>query len=88
MQFLIHWEVKPEHRNQVLERFQSKQEDAHPGVKMLGAWHAVTQEEGWAVTEAEDLVELGKWLYQWTDLNVNHVTPVVNDAQMHEIVGT
>lgn len=87
MLFVINWEVKPEHRDEVLSRFKNKKEGMHEGVKMIGAWHAITQEEGWAVAEAEDSIKLGKWLHAWTDLNVNHVTPVVDDAGMLEIIG-
>ena len=86
MLFVITWEVKPEHRDEVIARFKSIKQGAHEGINIVGTWHAVTQEEGWSVAEADDSIKLGKWLHEWTDLNVNHVTPVVDNAGMREII--
>ena len=77
MLFLVHFDITPEHRDTAHDRF-LKLGDAEPSdVEVMGPWFSVTQLEGWVVAEAEDAVALGKWLHAWTDLNVNHITPVV-----------
>ncbi len=86
MLFAIHYEITPEHRDTVLERF-LKIGDAEPeGVKIIGNWFSVTQLEGWSVVEAADSLELGALFHAWTDLNVNHITPVVDEAGMRKLL--
>jgi hypothetical protein len=88
MLFIVHWQIKPEHRDAVMQRLKEIGNCSPEGVRVVGSWHSVTQDEGWAVAEASDPVMLGKWQLGWTDLNVNHVTPVVDDADMMKIVGS
>ena len=35
--------------------------------------------EGWSIVEANDIADLGKLFQSWTDLNVNHITPVFDE---------
>lgn len=85
MLFLVHWRIEPEHRNAMMKRFKEKGHGEPDGVKIIGSWHSVSQEQGWAVAEAADSLLLAKWAYTWTDLNVNHMTPVVDDEEMRKI---
>ena len=55
-------------------------------MNVVGPWFSVTQLEGWVIAEATDAIELGKWLHDWTDLNVNHITPVVHAEDLPKIV--
>jgi len=41
---------------------------------------------GWAVFEATDHSQIAKWLIDWIDLNVNDVTPIITDQDLHEIL--
>jgi len=86
MLFLIHFEITPEHRDAVFERFLKIGDGEPEGVKIIGNWHSVTQLEGWAVVDAADAMELGKLFHTWTDLNVNHITPVVDEAGMRKLL--
>lgn len=86
MLFLIHWQTEPEHRNASARRFEKIHDGAPEGVRIVGTWHSVTQLEGWCVAEAGDAVQLGNWLHAWTDLNVNHITPVVDNEDVLKII--
>ncbi len=87
MLFLVHWKIKPENRDTALNRFKEKGEDVPPGVKLLGAWYALNQQAGWAIAEANDPVDIGKWIYSWSDLSENEFTPVVYDKAQRRILG-
>ncbi len=87
MLFLVHWNIKPENRDSVLNNFKERGEDVPPGVKLLDRWHALNQQAGWAIVEADDPVEIGKWMYAWSDLNELEIIPVVDDAGQRRILG-
>ena len=88
MLFLIHWQIKPERRDAVLERFKKLRHGEPQPVKIVGAWHSVTQLEGWAIAEATDSIQIGKWLHGWTDLSLDHITPVVDDKDLLKILAS
>ena len=82
MLFLVHWKVKPEARNETLERFKKAGHNPPAGIKILNAATKVDQKEGWAFAEANDAVAIGKWLYHWSDLNEQEVVPVLSDEDL------
>lgn len=86
MLFLIHWQTEPEHRNASSRRFEKIHDGQPENIKIIGTWHSVTQLEGWCVAEAENGLQLGQWLHAWTDLNVNHITPVVDNEDILKII--
>lgn len=88
MKFIIHWKIKPEHRNEIFQRYKHKEYGQPSSVKLLGAWHNVNQGSGWAVVETTDMLALSKWLLTWTDLNENKVIPVIDDEDMHKILSS
>ena len=86
MLFAVYYEISPEHRNEVLKRFQ-KFGDANPkGMKVIGNWLSVTLLEGWSIVEANDAADLGALFHSWTDLNVNHITPVFDEEAAHRFL--
>ncbi len=87
MLFFVHWKIKPENRDTVLNHFKEKGDDVPPGVKLLGTWHALNQQDGWAIAEANDPVDIGKWSYAWSDLAENEIIPVVDNAGQRRILG-
>lgn len=87
MVFVVHFMVKPEHRDANFARLH-RLEEPHHGVKILQQWVSVTLLEGWATVEANDAVDVGKLLARFTSLNVNVITPVVNLAGYREIFAT
>ena len=78
MKFILSWTIKPENRNESLQRLQGKDNIATEGIKILGHWHNVNLLGGWALVEADSEASIVKWLLDWTDLNVNDVTLVVD----------
>ena len=87
MQFLIHFKIKPEHRDTNFNRLKEKGRGAPPGVKFLGVWYALNQQDGWAITEANDPVDIGKYMHAWSDLNELEIIPVVDEAGQRRILG-
>ena len=86
MLFHVHWKIKPENRDAVFDHFKEKGDDVPPGVKLLGVWHALNQQDGWAIAEANDPVDIGKWIYAWSDLEENEIIPVVDNAGQQRIL--
>ncbi|CCJ07756.1 DUF3303 domain-containing protein [Methylocystis sp. SC2] len=86
MLFAIYYEMTPEHRDEVLKRFQKLGDAAPEGMKVVGNWLSVTLLEGWSIVEANDIADLGKLFQSWTDLNVNHITPVFDEDAAHRFL--
>jgi len=87
MLFLIHYEVKPELRDAGHERIRKVGIKVPETMKLVAAYHSVTQLEGWAVVEAtDDATKLWEFFEGWTDLNINHITPVLDNETMKSIV--
>ena len=87
MLFMVHYEIEPHNRDTSYGRIQALGGDGTPpGVKVIGTWSSVTHLEGWVVAEATDIVLIGKWMRVWTDLNVNHITPIVDPDTQREIM--
>ena len=57
---------------------------AEPVVKMLGRWHGPFT--GWVVAETDDLKEVYEWTTQWSDLLEFAVVPVLEDAELGEVL--
>lgn len=86
MHFLIHFEIRPEHRDTVHERIRKIGVTVPEGMNLIEVYHSVTQLEGWAIVEGADPAALWNLFQGWTDLNVNHITPVVRDEEMKKLV--
>ena len=88
MLFMVTYEVKPELRDTVQDRFRSIGEGMPKGAKLLGHWESVTQLEGWGLVETDDPVELFKLFHKWTNLNVNHIAPVLEAKAIRKALGS
>ena len=82
MLFLVHFEVKPEHRDTVHERIRTTGITVPEEMSLVANYHSVTQLEGWAVIETTNPERLWELFQGWTDLNVNHITPVLDNESM------
>ena len=85
MKFILSWTIKPENRNEALRRVLSKENLAVDGITILGHWHNVNLLNGWALVEADNEATIAKWLMDWTDLNVNELTPVIDEAELRQL---
>ena len=86
MKFILSWTIKPENRNESLNRLQSKENLAVAGIEILGHWHNVNLLGGWAIVEADSEATIARWLLDWTDLNVNDVTLVIDDKELRSLM--
>lgn len=85
MKFLCYFEVKPEKRDENIARFKAIGTGVIEGVRLESLLFDVTMLEGWAVAEADDPSTLARYLKNWTDLNINHIAPVLTADQVAEI---
>ncbi|MEL4896145.1 DUF3303 domain-containing protein [Crocosphaera sp. Alani8] len=82
---MIYFEVTPEHRNEAYERYLAFGNNSLETVKVIDTYVSTTLLEGWVLVEAKDSLELAKNCKTWTDINVNHVTPVMEGAKVREV---
>jgi hypothetical protein len=81
MLFVCYVRIAPEHRDESFRRIGTQ-----PGVKMLGAWISLAQQETWAIFEAEDAAAIMRLYHPWTDLNVHRIEPVMGFDALKKIV--
>ena len=86
MLFLVHFKIKPEHRDANFNHLKERGREVPPGVKMSGPWYALNQQAGWAVAETDDFEDVAKWLFAWSDLNELEITPVVDEDTILDII--
>jgi hypothetical protein len=76
MLFLAIFSYSPEDRNLVIERGMGSKESV-PGVTVKGEWFDVSGHRVFRLFEAEDEIRLAASIYNWTDLGVAEVFPVL-----------
>ena len=54
---------------------------------MIQRWHAASGNSGFLIAEANDVVPIGKWMQEWTDLLTFDVTPIMNDEEIQTVLG-
>jgi hypothetical protein len=87
MLFLIHFEIASGASDNVLERLKATGKWEPEGVETIaGPWFSVTQLEGWGVVEADHAIALGRLMHAWTDLAVDHITPVLSEEDVLKLV--
>lgn len=75
--FLAIFSYAPEDRNQVIER-RMKSMDKDVGVEIKGEWFDISGHRVFRLFEAEDDVHLASSIYNWTDLGVTEIIPVMD----------
>lgn len=76
MLFMAIFSYSPEDRNLVIERGMESKE-AVPGVQIKGEWFDVSGHRVFRLFEAEDEVRLAASIYNWTDLGIAEIIPVM-----------
>jgi hypothetical protein len=87
MLFMITYQFDPQVREETQTRFKTTGGMPGSGVKMLGRWHCVGDLTGFILAESDDLVAIGKWMQEWTDLITFGVNPVLNDEDVMKVLG-
>jgi hypothetical protein len=88
MLFACHWSYEPAVRDEANARFAETGGLPPEGVRMLGRWHTLGENEGFCVAETDDPEALGIWLQEWSDLLTFSVQPVVDDAAVSRILAS
>lgn len=88
MLFVCYVTIDPENRNESIKRFKERGIVEPKGTKLIGAWISLTQQETWAIFEADDAAAIMKLYEPWTDLNVHQIAPVMDFADLKKFVDT
>ncbi len=87
MLFHIKYNVTPELRDNVQQKFKKTGGLPPAGVTMKGRWHNVEGSNGFIIAETNDIEAFGKWIQDWSDSLVFEVSPVLTDEQVSKIIG-
>ena len=72
-------------RDENVARLKASGPGVPENVKLVSLWYSATLLECWCVVEAEDATSLGEIQKHWTDLNFNHITPVLTEDEVLQI---
>lgn len=84
MRFMVTWSLSSVHRKEANARFLETGGGPPTGVKMLGRWHGPAG--GFVLAETNDVKALYEWIGQWSDLLDFAMTPVMDDAEVSEVI--
>ena len=87
MKYILIWTIKPEDRQESMDRWKKKGVKPPKGIKILGHYSNVNHLGGWAIIESSDHKAIATWLMDWTDLNVNEVIPIIDSNNLEDVVG-
>jgi hypothetical protein len=76
MLFMAVFTYDPQDRDRVIERGLEKAENPR-GVKVKGEWYDISGHRVFRVFEADDAAHVAALFYNWTDLGVAELIPVV-----------
>jgi len=85
MLFVCYVTIDPDKRDASFRRLKERGIGEQKGVKMLGAWIALTQQETWAIFEADSAEAIMKLYHGWTDLNVHKIAPVMSFEELKKV---
>ena len=86
MLFVCYVTIEPKNRDESFRRLKAHGIPTPPGVKLLGAWISLAQQETWAIFEADDAASIMRLFHPWTDLNVHRIEPVMSFDDLKTIV--
>jgi Protein of unknown function (DUF3303) len=84
MKFMVTFTGNPSHFKEAVSRFLKTGAASPEGVKRLGRWHGPFQ--GWVLAETDDLKKVYEWTTRWSDLLEFTVVPVLEDAELGEVL--
>ena len=86
MLYSVSWRGLPTVRDAAVQRFLATGGRPPEGVRMLGRWHHLGQISGFAIAEADDPSQIGKWAMEWSDVFEMDIRVVVTDEQAGPIL--
>lgn len=87
MKFLVSWSIPPETFRAAVARFLKAGGMPPASVKLIGRWHGMSG-KGCAVVETADAMALYTWVAEWGEFLPLETTPVVEDADAAEVLGS
>ena len=89
MKFMMTWSFKPEMRarDEAITRFKKTGGQPPKGVKLLGRWTTADLRGGFDLLEGDDVKALTEFALMWSDLIDHTLVPVVEDAELAEVLG-
>jgi hypothetical protein len=88
MKFMLTFAIKPEikGRDEAIARFKKTGGQTPRGTKLLGRWTAADFSGGFVLIESDDVTALTENSLQWSDLMELRIAPVIEDAQLGEVL--
>ncbi|BAX63636.1 MULTISPECIES: DUF3303 domain-containing protein [Burkholderia cepacia complex] len=89
MKFMMtfHWAPDTQQRAEAIERFQRTGGLPPDGVRLVGRWTRADLSAGFDLLETDDMKKLTEFAYQWSDLMRLDIVPVLDDAELGEVLG-
>ena len=85
MKYMMVFSVAPSDIVAVRKRF--AEPEPLEGIKLLGRWHEMGTNKGFALIETDDPVAISKFFVYWADLVDIKVVPVIDDGEMGQALG-
>jgi hypothetical protein len=88
MKFMMTFAIKPETkgRDEAIARFKKTGGQPPKGVKLVGRWTAADFSGGFDLVESDDTKALTEFSLMWSDLLELRLVPVIEDAQLGEVL--
>jgi hypothetical protein len=89
MKFMMtfHWAPDTQQRAEAIARFQRTGGHPPDGVRLVGRWTRADLGAGFDLLETDDMKKLTEFAYQWSDLMELDIVPVLDDAELSEVLG-
>jgi hypothetical protein len=89
MKFMMtfHWAPDTRQRAEAIARFQQTGGLPPDGVRLVGRWTRADLGAGFDLLETDDMKQLTEFAYQWSDLMELDIAPVLDDAELSEVLG-
>jgi len=89
MKFMLTFAIKPEikGRDEAIARFKKTGGQPPKGAKLIGRWTCADFSGGFDLIESDDATALTEFALMWSDLMELRLVPVIEDAQLGEVLG-
>ncbi len=89
MKFMMtfRWAPDTQQRAEAIERFQQTGGLPPDGIQLVGRWTCADLSAGFDLLETDDMKKLTEFAYQWSDLMELDIRPVLDDAELGEVLG-
>jgi hypothetical protein len=88
MKVMLSFKIIPDKakRDEAIQRFLKTGGQPPKDAKLLGRWTAADFSHGYDLLESDDAKPLTQFALEWSDLMEQHITPVVEDRDLLEVL--